>query len=77
MAGSSSVRAGFVQGRALYPGTFGAIRIRHIERCLEIVSLVIHRRVVAKVLATHTHLVGPTGNADGTAPLDLGDLADA
>ena len=32
MAGSSSVRAGFAQGRALYPGTFGAIRIRHLPR---------------------------------------------
>ena len=32
MAGSPSVRAGFAQGRALYPGTFGAIRIRHLPR---------------------------------------------
>jgi hypothetical protein len=48
-----------------------------IECLLKIVSLVVDRSVVAEVLTTHTRLVRPAGNADGTAPLDLGYLADA
>ena len=54
-----------------------ALRAGGIECCLEIVSLVVHGSVVAEVLATHAHFLGPTGDADGAAPLDLGDLADA
>src|SRR6266516_674326 len=54
-----------------------ALRAGSIERRLKIVCLVVHRRVVAEVLATYTHFVRHTGDADGTAPLDLGDLTGA
>src|SRR2546429_5629439 len=54
-----------------------ALRAGSIKRRLKIVCLVVHRSVVAELLAACTHFVGPTGDADGTAPLDLGDLTGA
>src|SRR6516162_6674435 len=54
-----------------------AVRTGDIKRRLKTASLVVHRSVVAELLAAYPHFVRPAGDADGTAPLDLGDLAGA
>src|SRR6516162_2587196 len=54
-----------------------ALRTGNVKRRLKIASLVVHRKVVAELLAAYTHFVRPTGDADATAPPDLGDLTDA